>query len=211
MFCEKCGAENKNDAKFCEKCGAPINKEQKSNEMNATSQNRKVGIIAVAVCAIVVVIVLFNLFGGRGYESTVKKYFNATMDGDAKAVINLIPKKVMEKELKNEGYDEDEMNLFIEEGEKALQDTLDSIESAIGDDWKMSYEIEDDEDITGKDLKEIKEDYEDYDIEISEAKEVEVKVTVKAKDNENSNTTSISLIKIGRSWYLDVKNMGSIF
>lgn len=75
----------------------------------------------------------------------------------------------------------------------------------------MNYEITDTEDITGKDLKEIKEDYEDYDIEIGEAKKVEVEVTVKVKDKENSKTAKLYLIKVGRIWYLDVENMGSIF
>ena len=211
MFCGMCGAENKEGAKFCEKCGAPINKGQKRDEINATNQNKKVGMIAVAVLAVVIVVALFSLFGGRGYESTVKEYFNATMDGDAKAVVNLIPKKVMEKELKNEGYDEDEMDMFIEEGEKQLQDTLDSIEDAMGKDWKMTYEIKETEDVTGRELKEIKDDYEGYDIDVSEAKKVEVEMKVKAKENENSHTVRLHLIKIGRSWYLDVKNMGSIF
>lgn len=216
MFCGKCGAENDNGATFCVKCGAAINSEQMEPDNNVTDvkakkKDRKVGIIVAVVIIAVALIVIFTLFGGRGYKSTVKKYFDASMNADAKAIINLIPEEVMKKALEDEGYDKDEMNLFIEEWEKELEKAMDKIDDSVGEGWKMNYEITDTEDITGKDLKEIKEDYEDYDIEISEAKKVEVEVTVKVKDKENSKTAKLYLIKVGRIWYLDVENMGSIF
>lgn len=216
MFCGKCGAENDNGAVFCTKCGSPINGESmksanKVTDVKVKNRNRKVGIIVAVAVVVIAFIAIFALFGGRGYKSTVKKYFNATMKADAKAIINLIPDEVMEKALEDEGYDKDEINLFVEEGEKELEKAMDKIDDSVGEGWKMTYEITDTEDITGKDLKEIKEDYEDYDIEISEAKKVEVEVTVKVKDNENSNTARLYLIKVGKNWYLDVENMGSIF
>ena len=36
-------------------------------------------------------------------------------------------------------------------------------------------------------------------------------MTVKADETESSNTLEISLIKVGRSWYLDMMNMGGLF
>lgn len=57
----------------------------------------------------------------------------------------------------------------------------------------------------------MKEKYEDIDVKVSAAKTVEVKVMIKAGETENSNTLDISVIKVGRSWYLDPETMGSIF
>lgn len=216
MYCGKCGAENDNGAKFCTTCGAVINgdKEKTDNEnlnKNSTSKNRKVGIVTAVVVAAVVIAVIVSLFGGRSYKSTVKKYFNASMKADAKSIVKLIPDEVIDKALQDEGYDKEDIELFLEEGEKELQKELDKIDEYIGDGWKMTYDIVETEDITGKDLKEVKEDYEGYDIDINAAKKVEVEVTVKAGDNENSDTTNLYLIKVGRGWYLDLENMGSLF
>ena len=109
MFCGKCGAENDNGATFCVKCGAAINSEQMKSDNNVTDvkakkKNRKVGIIAAVVIVVVALIAIFTLFGGRGYKSTVKKYFDASMNADAKAIINLIPEEVMKKALEDEGW-----------------------------------------------------------------------------------------------------------
>lgn len=217
MYCGKCGAENNNGTAFCTKCGAVLdeghtNLNSDDKEIKFSSKNRKVGIIVSVVVVVIALIAVFNIFGGRGYESTVKKYFNATMKADASAIIKLIPEEVLEKELKDEGYDKEEMNLFMEEGEKELKKAMDKIDDSLGEGWKMTYDITESEDIIGKDLKEVKEDYENFDIKISEAKKVKVKVKIKAKNNnENSNTTKLYLIKVGRNWYLDVKNMGIPF
>ena len=216
MFCGKCGVNNADDAVVCAGCGAKLNggqvvKDSTHIVINPNDKNRKVGMIAVAVIAVVVMALIIALFGGRGYKATVEKFVNAQFDADAEAIFELIPEKMIAYVLEEEGYDNDELDEFIEEGNEELQNQLDSIESYWGEDWTVSHKILTVEDVTGDDLDDLKDDYEDIDIKVSAAKTVEVELTVKAGETENSNSLDISLIKVGRSWYLDLESMGGIF
>ena len=64
-------------------------------------------------------------------------------------------------------------------------------------------------DIKGDGLDDLKDAYEDADVKGSAGKEVEI--TVIADETESSNSLDVSLIKVGRSWYLDVMSMGNLF
>lgn len=213
MFCGKCGAKNADGAAFCSACGAKLNgghetKRSSSIAVNTNNQNRKVGIIAVTVVAIAVIGLVIALVGGRGYRATVEKFVNATFAADAEAIVELIPESIIDYGLEEDGYDEDEL---IEAFNEELQDQLDYIERYLGEDWTVSHKILTVEDITGDDLDDLKDEYKDIDIKVSAAKPVEVELTVKAGETETSNSIDISLIKVGRSWYLDLETMADIF
>lgn len=216
MYCGKCGAQNADDADFCANCGAKLKKSAPTTATtvsvpNQNDKNRKVGMIAVAIAAVIVVILGVFLFGGRSYKVTVEKYVDASMDANAKAIVDLIPKKVMDYALEQDGYDSSDLDDLISDLDEQLQDQMDSIDSYLGEGWKVSYEILSEEDIKGDDLKDIKDAYEDADVEVSAAKNVEVELTVTADETESSNSLDISLVKIGRSWYLDMMSMGGLF
>lgn len=216
MYCGKCGVKNTEDATFCVKCGARLTKEQSAKNdilvaTNFKDNNRKVGIIAVVVGVIVVISIIIAFFGGRSYKATVEKFVNAQFDADAEAIFELLPEKMIDYILEEDGYDKDDFATFIEEGNEKLQDELDYIERYLGENWDISYEITNTEDVKGDDLEDLQDDYEKVDIKVSAAKKVEVTLTVKAGETESSNSLDVSVIKIGRSWYLDVQSMGNIF
>lgn len=216
MFCGKCGTKNADDAQFCTGCGAKLNggqvvKNSTTVVVNPNDKNRKVGMIAVAVVAVIVIALIIALFGGRSYKTTVEKFVNATFEADAEAVFELIPEEMIDYALEEEGYDKDELDELIEETKEDLQDQIDDIERYWGEDWSISYEILNVKDVTGDDLDDLKDDFEDIDIKVSAAKTVEVELTIKAGETEASNSLDISLIKVGRSWYLDLESMGGIF
>lgn len=213
MFCGKCGAENDGGSVFCCECGEPLNDGQKKPgnavaDVKLVNKNRKIGIITSAVIVAVLLIVIFNLFGGRGYKTTVKKFFEASIKADAKTMIKLIPEGMLEGAQEEEGWDREELKKKLKE---ELEEEKDSLESTLGDKWKMTYKIHKSKDVSGKDLKELKKDYGEYDVKVTAAKNVEVEVTVKGKDIKNSTTIEIPVIKVGRNWYLDLDNMGKIF
>lgn len=215
MFCGKCGAENANNAEFCKSCGAKLKKETNEKKtLTLTDQddkNKRIGIIAVILLIIVVVLVGIFLFGGRSYKGTIKKYVNATFDADGEEILDLLPEKMIDYAMEEEGQDSEDLDEIIDDMNEELQDQLDSLDEYLGEGWEISYEITDDENIKGDDLEDIKEAYEDADIKVSAAKEAEVEITVKADETENSNTLDIALIKVGRSWYLDIMSMGNLF
>lgn len=221
MFCGICGTKNVDGVAYCKNCGCRLNAPKKApanvktpvavSKRKRQQDNKKVGMIAVAISAAIVLIILFALFGGRGYKSTVKQFVNAQFEVDAETIFKLIPDKMIDYMLDEEGYDEDELDELIDEANDEIQDQLDSINRYLGEDWEVTYEILSAENLEKEDLKELKEDYEDIDIKVSAAKTVEVELTVKAGETETSNSLDVSLIKVGNTWYLDVESMGGIF
>lgn len=220
MFCGKCGTKNFDGAMFCKECGAPIGTAQKGSDklaavpsysIRSSQRNRIVGIAAVGIVAVVVIVLLFALLGGRSYKSTVTKFLDATFKADAKTILSLMPDDMVDYMLDDIGYDRADMNDVLDELSEELQDQIDYITRYFGDDWTVSYEILSAENISAKELRELKSDYEEYDVAVSAAKNVEVTVTVKAADMETSNTIKIPVVKVGRAWYLDVENLDNIF
>lgn len=216
MFCGKCGAKNADDAMFCKECGAQLSAVKKDAEETGSvvvtssqenERNKKVGIIAAVVVVALVAVLAIALFGGRSYKSTVKKYLNASFKADAETIVELIPEEMIDYMLDEYGYDEDEFDEMVEELEEELQDVMDYL----GDDVKFSYEIKSAKDVSDDDLSELQEEYEEVDVEVSAAKTVKVKLKIESDDFDESTTMEISVIKVGRSWYLDVYNMGGIF
>lgn len=231
MFCRKCGTQNPDTATFCKGCGTRLNSQVKPAAKTVTKatartqmqpqtkrpapkhkhrQDKKVGIIAVSAIVAVALILAIVLFGGRSYKTAVKQFFNATFDVDGQAIVNLIPDDLIDYVLDESGYDEDELDEMIEDIEDEFQDQINSLKRYLGDNWDVSYKIVSAENIKGDDLKDIKEDYKDIGVKVSAAKDVEMELTVKAGETENSNTITISLIKVGRSWYLDLDSMGGL-
>jgi len=217
MFCGKCGAKNLDDATFCAQCGAKFNNQPIGNENKSTmviqtdDRNRKIGMIAVGVIVIAAVIAMILIFGGRSYKRTVDQFCKASFAIDAKAIFNLLPDAMIDYALEEGGYGKNDLDELIEESEEELQYQVDNLESYLGEDWKVSHKIVGAEDITGKELRELKESYEDVDVKVSAAKTVEVELTVKGGETEENNTMDISVIKVGRSWYLDFISMGNLF
>ena len=214
MYCGHCGAANPDGSAFCKQCGAKLastklvttsNSSQKRVAAKSSNQNRTVGIIAVAAVAVIVLVLGILLFGGRSYKSTVKQYINATFDGNAKKIVQLIPKKVVNTAIDDYFDDRDEL---IEEMDESLEYALDWFDTLYGEDWRVSYKIIDADDITGKSLKSVKDEYEDeYDVKVTAAMKVEVELTIKYDGDETTQTMNIRLIKVGSSWYIDVENM----
>lgn len=210
MFCGQCGAKNSDEAVFCSKCGAEIagNRQKVSltetkvdSESKSGNHNRIIGMVAVGLAAFIVIIIAVMLFGGRSYKTTVNKYFGSFIEADAKGIINLYPKVVINEMLAAKRYEKSEL---IEE----LQESLDEVKEYYIDDLKISYEILDAYSLSGKELKELKSEYEEegIDIDISDAKIVEVELISKYEDDEYEEVVEIYVIKVGRSWYIDLVN-----
>ena len=79
-------------------------------------------------------------------------------------------------------------------------------------DIKISYEIAETETLKGDDLADIKDLYkDDIGLKVSAAKQIEVEMTVHIdEDTEFTNSLDVDLVKVGRSWYLDIPTMGGL-
>lgn len=201
MLCKKCGTENPDGAKYCSKCGKAL------NEKSTAKKNREKGIV-LAVCVIVAVVLLVYTLGGRSYKKTIDTFVTSQFAVDAQSIVELLPEKVLDKELEETGYSKTEL---VEETNDSLKKQVDYIDQYLGDDWKLSYKMTNVEDVTGDDLNDLKSNYEDINVKVSAAKTVEVEFTLKGDETEISNSLEVSVIKVDRSWYLDLYTMGNLF
>lgn len=217
MFCGACGAKNPDGAAFCQSCGAPLREMQAeavpqggsaADSIQSSQRNKMIGIAAVAAAAIVVVFLAFNLLGGRGYESTVTKFLDATLDGDAETIISLLPDKMVDQALEELGYHPSDRDQAVEELDAALQSAAGSLKDALGDNLKVSYNVVSAEDLSASKLLELRQSYSVYDIDVDGAKEVDVEMTVTATalDLSGTYTLTVPVVQVGRSWYLDAEN-----
>ena len=201
MLCKKCGTENPDGAKYCSKCGKAL------NEKSTAKKNREKGIV-LAVCVIVAVVLLVYTLGGRSYKKTIDTFVTSQFAVDAQSIVELLPEKVLDKELEETGYSKTEL---VEETNDSLKKQVDSLDQSLGDDWKLSYKMTNVEDVTDDDLDDLKSNYEDINVKVSAAKTVEVEFTLKGDETEISNSLEVSVIKVDRSWYLDLYTMGNLF
>lgn len=217
MFCGACGAKNPDGAAFCQSCGAPLREMQAeavpqggsaADSIQSSQRNKMIGIAAVAVAAIVVVFLAFNLLGGRGYESTVTKFLDASLDGDAETIISLLPDEMVDQALEELGYHPSDRDEAVEELNAALQSAAGSLKEALGDNLKVSYNVVSAEDLSASKLLELRQSYSVYDIDVEGAKEVDVEMTVTATalDLSGTYTLTVPVVQVGRSWYLDAEN-----
>lgn len=233
QYCTSCGASMETGSRFCTVCCAGVEPVKPATagkvEEWVTDVTTKVwdtgnGAVkgkskkrlymiggAVVAMALLIGIGLFALLGGRSAEATVKKYIQASLSGDVKAMLKLFPEDVIEYAIEEEGYDSDEYDEFCEDGEKTLKKVLDSYEDYVGDDWEYSFESVVLDDVSNKKLRDIQEKYEDeFDIKVKDAKTAEVEITIEGEGAEKSVTQKLALIKIGNSWYLDFATMGGL-
>ena len=201
MLCKKCGTENPDGAKYCSKCGKAL------NEKSTAKKNREKGIV-LALCVIVAVVLLVYTLGGRSYKKTIDTFVTSQFAVDAQSIVELLPEKVLDKELEETGYSKTEL---LEETNDSLKKQVDYIDQYLGDDWKLSYKMTNVEDVTGDDLDDLKSNYEDINVKVSAAKTVEVEFTLKGDETEISNSLEVYVIKVDRSWYLDLYTMGKLF
>lgn len=217
MFCGACGAKNPDGAAFCQSCGAPLREIQAeavpqggsaADSIQSSQRNKMIGIAAVAAAAIVVVFLAFNLLGGRGYESTVTKFLDASLDGDAETIISLLPDEMVDQALEELGYHPSDRDEAVEELNAALQSAAGSLKEALGDNLKVSYNVVSAEDLSASKLLELRQSYSVYDIDVDGAKEVDVEMTVTATalDLSGTYTLTVPVVQVGRSWYLDAEN-----
>lgn len=212
MFCGKCGAQIPEGAAFCQQCGAPVGGGQQpaaagADHAQMNLRYRNIGIAAVASVVVVAAVLLFTLLGGRGYKATVSKLMDAILDGDAKTIVRLVPDKIADSIFGS--MKQDRVKALEEMGED-IQGRFAKVRQRLGNNWGISYEILDARDVSDSELRNAQSVYEGHGVKVSGAKYVTVKITVQIGDREGSSTIQIPVVKVGRSWYLDVNSLYSI-
>lgn len=235
MICQNCGTDITENIGFCPVCGKQLGMANNNNEyvqqgytqnvfiQQGYSQNgyapqgnmpvaqqpkkdkKKIVIVAIIGFVVALLLLILFLFRGRSFDSTLKKYINGQLKGDAGQIIELMPDELIDAICEEEAF-LNKKELVIELDEM-LEEELKKIEEIYGKGWKYSYEIVEEEDYTTSEVRDLRKEYqEDYEIklDITEIKEVKVEITMSSKDDSLENTTSmrIQFMKIGNSWYI---------
>lgn len=160
----------------------------------------KGGIVTDCISVVVAVGVLIVVFGGRGYVRTVDKSIDALVEADVEGFLGLIPDKVIDRALKEGGYSRAEFKRTVA-GEY--------ISGSIDKKWKVTCEIRNAETLKGAELLDLKEMYEEEGINVVSAKNVAVKLLLKDGKTVGEGYMVVPVIKVGRSWYLDIANFST--
>ena len=210
-ICPTCGNQLNDEAVFCAACGNPVPASveaapQAGGFEPAAVQNpggntkKLIAIIAAAAAVVVLIVVLCTTVfsSNAAAKRTVKSYVKALNNKDSKQIVKLsCPEPLLE-------YAEDEFDEDADDLADDLDEVFDEFDDAFDDDWKFSCEIKKVKDMKKGDFKDLKEDYEDeYDMEITDAKEVKVKMTIEADGEEESDTIEATVYKYKGKWYID--------
>jgi len=217
MYCLKCGKQNPDTNHFCLNCGAPLQAQPApvqpgygappaymgSAAKKSGAKALKIGlIIGSIVLAAVAVVVAVLLLGGsqRGadtYTEAVDGVMAAYCEGDLDAMLNMMPEK-MEDMFSDIPGQRDDM-------EAQLEEMISERNADYGMGWTVTYYIDEEENITGWDLAELRTMYESYlgMTGIEAAKAVGVSSTIWNASGEavENEWMSIILIKVEDRWY----------
>ncbi len=208
-FCTNCGTEMGNE-QFCVNCGAKATDNivvpNYSVGNKIASNNNQKGIFAAVIAVVLVIIIAVGgvfTFGGRSYKSTVKQYITASIKGDAKKIVSLLPKKLVDYAVKD-NYDGDKKK-FIEYVEKELKTYTDMMDEYGIKPSSVSYEITKEEDMDDDDIEDYEELFEEAGVKnakIKKGKTVTVKLKVPVDGKTQSTSIKLGVIKVGSSWYM---------
>lgn len=229
MFCPKCGNQIPEGTAFCSLCGTraadaaatpanqmpPLGKPPKQPLSEEDKRNRLVGIIAVAVAAALVLAIVLTagilIFGGRSYEAALDQLFTGiAVKPNAKKALDTLPDEVVVYIMDEDDYDKDERKDFTEMLQEELEMQIEEIEEDYGS-FEVFWEITDTKDFTRRELRALQKEYEDtFGLEIDDAVWVEVDMVIEYEEEEEESTHTVCLIKIGRTWYMDLESFNDL-
>lgn len=206
MFCTKCGSQIADDSKFCEVCGerfdnvAPATNNTGANPVDAFKNgvnrvvkkgNKQMLMIGgIAIAALVVVIVLFNVIFGSSPKKAVKDYFDnaikieeeGTTENDAYWLCTKASKKL-------DIVEEDEIEYDYEIDIKKVSKYKKSDEEF---EFIQDY-VDDNLDGDGDAIK---------GVAYVKTKLTEITIEDGDEDKGDSETVNFIVVKIGGKWYM---------
>ena len=223
MYCEQCGAKNEPDSTFCSACGAPLSAEKPDKgavvpgkpsagawtaAVQSRHGNKKFKIAAAAVAVVVIFFALSSLFGGRSDTETAEQFFDAVLDADAEAIVDLVPKGLVNAVMEQGGYTKEEIAEEFESLAGSLESTVGSLDF-LGDAVKISYDAVGSEDVGTSQLSYLKDQYDEFNVDVAAAREVTVELRVQADSLGIDETAplDIPVVKVGSSWYIDAMSL----
>lgn len=206
-YCRNCGQSIDENASICPNCNAqtnptPVKKENTLVETVKKLNLKNIGILLGGLIVLVLIVVLIASIFGGGYKKAVNNYIDATFFAKEKAVKSLIPDYLWD-ELEEE-YDvepDDVINIYEDDAEL----NMDEAKKLYGRNIKISYKIDDTDDVDEDELDRIKDELKEYGIkkkDVKKAIEADIEFYIKGKEDEDREEHEFILVKIKGKWYV---------
>lgn len=204
MICGKCGKPLYDGDDFCVHCGA-----NRRFTAAAAETKRKVAIYKAIICVAVVVALVagIGLIGWyTGYEYAIKKYFRCIETNDGARMCNGVYLRCR-KEYRDHLYGAGETE---EDDQRAVERMHRNFGDYFGADFKITYEITDNEQLTGDALESLERTIQNRyayslnsdgrNIRITDAYKVQVTYTVSGSEDTKEYKMIFTVVKENGKW-----------
>lgn len=154
------------------------------------------------VAIVLIGLFLLSLFGKNNYKTTVKQYVTASMEGNGKKIVNLMPKQYINLAI-SQGLYHNKAEM-IEDYNDTLSQNIELLDDCFGKRWKYDYDIIDAHKYSKSELEGFItiSNYAHLLPNIKEVREVTYELKIFSCDYESTTTETILLIKLGRKWHV---------
>lgn len=177
------------------------------------NKNTIIGLAVIGVVVIAVIVLLCVLLLGGGYKKPLDNMIKAYETGEGKYIKAYYTKEQIENIEdvvdKSKKYDdvEDYLDAKAENWKEAM-------EKRFGEDFKIKYSIKKKKALTSKQLKEIKESYEEtYDVEkakVTDGYKLTLSITWKGEDDEaEDDSRDFYVVKVNGDWTIQSGNFSA--
>lgn len=155
-----------------------------------------------AVALIVIIIILCAVFSG-GYKKPIDKMFKAFEDGDGKALMSIYPDVLIESDDFEDNIKDADYDSVKEYFEEQAEKFTDQLEEEYGKDLKISYKIEDKDELSNKKLKDIKDSLKAQgakNVKVTKGYELDLEIKIKGDDDDDEDDLEIIVAKVNGQW-----------
>lgn len=197
-FCGNCGTKLDENTKVCGNCGTPVDIQTSNIQGLSKKKNKIIKFIPIFIAIVIVFSIAFNIVSNfTGNKGLLNKVMKAYENYDIETLVSL----------SSDVYYYAEENYVEDYFEYCVGNTLDSFESSIGHNFKLSYEVSEIYDFSRRNLEEefseIENTYVDFNVDKIK-KIVGADVILTAEKDGNSSTKNIKIVmtKEDNKWKL---------
>lgn len=210
MYCEKCHRRCPDNFVTCPYCSAKLKNEENVQPQKFAKNKhyryitlKSLVVLSISVAAILAVCAVVTVFfTGTKPETVVKTLTRALNDNDATLYYSMYDEQIAEFKKENRYYEDEETFSAMTE---PLEESISFYKSQCGDDFKVTYNIEEVMYLTQDELESLNKELADlYGYDILPKKAASLKVAINAKGREGTYKTlydNFICIKFGRKWY----------
>ncbi len=209
--CINCGAPMNDADIICQNCGArnvPVQAPKKTGiqlpDFNKIPK-KYLGIAAIVAALVILLVVTIIFSESSSYKSAIDNFMDVAMHGKTEKLESLAPEEYWDNFEDERDMDIDDVIELFEDQDYS-EHIKKGFEDEVGENYKISYKVTKEKEVSEKKLKKLKEVYnDDFSITrktIKKAVIVDLEITVKGEDDTFVGTyDELWLINIDGKWY----------